>query len=290
MRHARSNGFVGIICIGLIAVALTAALLPAASRMREMENRINCAKNLRMIGQAIAMYCNNETRNGNAFPRTVFKLDDVDHPKAFTAWNQPHSFGEGAPSPNDITAAFYLLFKTSDQLKPETLVCPDSGHKALSFADQTPKPANPLAATRTALSNFPGIDYISYSIQNMYPARNALAAGWKWNAAISPEVALVADLNPGGKAVSTVKPTSPTAETAQANSPNHGRAGQNVLYGDFHVEWQVTPFCGAELEDKTRDNIYCRRAGVAGDPVMGPSEDRFDSVLLPAADYKPAEK
>src|SRR5258708_16417192 len=107
MRHARSGGFIGIVCIGIIAVALTAALLPAASRMREMENRINCAKNLRMIGQAIAMYSNNETRNGNIFPRTVFKSDDVDHPKAFTASNQPHSFGEGAPAANDITAPLY---------------------------------------------------------------------------------------------------------------------------------------------------------------------------------------
>jgi len=49
---------------------------------------------------------------------------------------------------------------------------------------------------------------------------------------------------------------------ARANSNNHGRAGQNVLYADGHVEFQNSPFCGM-LRASTfggtntmRDNIY----------------------------------
>jgi hypothetical protein len=40
------------------------------------------------------------------------------------------------------------------------------------------------------------------------------------------------------------------------------------------------------MNDGTADNIFCRRTGAKGDPVYGPPMDRFDSVLLPTADYK----
>lgn len=283
---------VGMACVLLCGLMLAAALLPAASRAREAENRVLCAKNLHSIGQAIAFYCNNETRNGQSFPRTTFNLDKADHPRLFTGARQPHSFGADGPEANDVTAAFYLLFKVEDTepLQPQTLVCPGSDRKVLSFADEQPKPAAPLAASKGAWSNFPGMEYVSYSIQNMYPSKEALGEGWRWNAAVNQNFVVAADLNPGGKAVSTVKANAPAAALAQANSPNHARAGQNVLYGDLRVEWQATPFCGEELTDGTRDNIYSRRAGVAGDPIMGPAMDRLDSILLPAADYKPDAK
>jgi hypothetical protein len=82
----------------------------------------------------------------------------------------------------------------------------------------------------------------------------------------------------------------------KANSPNHGGFGQNVLFDDYHVEWQPTPFCG-HMRSKEGfkgfywDNIYApflekldekaRRA--VADPIVGPPVDMFDSVLLPAA-------
>lgn len=159
----------------------------------------------------------------------------------------------------------------------------------MTFADQRPKPAQPLADAKAALSNFPGMDYLSYSFQDMYAGPDALMTGWKWNRAISGDYAIAADLNPGGKAVAAVKPGSPAKDLSEANSPNHARAGQNVLYGDGRVEFQTTPFCGAKMDDGTADNIYCRRPGAKGDAVYGPPMDRFDSVLLPTADYK-AEK
>jgi hypothetical protein len=75
-----------------------------------------------------------------------------------------------------------------------------------------------------------------------------------------------------------------------ANSPNHGQAGQNVLYGDMHVEFRVTPYCGVD-----GDNIY---TAMAENPIMtsepvpqthgvvgrqyGPAW-QSDSYLVPAA-------
>jgi prepilin-type processing-associated H-X9-DG protein len=61
----------------------------------------------------------------------------------------------------------------------------------------------------------------------------------------------------------------------KANSENHERDGQNVLYGDGHVDWTHNPFCGVAA-----DNIYTTRDGqVDASPV-----DRADSVLLPTDD------
>jgi prepilin-type processing-associated H-X9-DG protein len=70
------------------------------------------------------------------------------------------------------------------------------------------------------------------------------------------------------------------------NSANQGRDGQNVLYGDGHVEWTSNPFVGAQ-----RDNIYTYRdqsttvddkgAAPASSNDDGTPYDLNDSVLLP---------
>jgi prepilin-type processing-associated H-X9-DG protein len=61
----------------------------------------------------------------------------------------------------------------------------------------------------------------------------------------------------------------------QANSRNHDRDGQNILYGDGHVAWESNPFVGVN-----RDNIYSTADGkIAASPV-----DANDSILLPADD------
>ena len=73
---------------------------------------------------------------------------------------------------------------------------------------------------------------------------------------------------------------------AAANSNNHANKGQNVAYGDTHVEFQKTPYCGAH-HDSTgiSDNIYTAGAGDNGlcsDKAF--PVDAQDSVLLPTDD------
>ena len=77
-----------------------------------------------------------------------------------------------------------------------------------------------------------------------------------------------------------VTSTSSARDMRSANSTNHDGDGQNVLYGDGHVEFQSNPFVGVQ-----RDNIYARRKSGANrfvsDAIVASPYDADDSVLLP---------
>ena len=83
---------------------------------------------------------------------------------------------------------------------------------------------------------------------------------------------LLADSNPGrtgsSQDVTVPKPDDSPMGLRLGNSRNHNQAGQNVLYGDMHVEFRTTPYCGVD-----GDNIYtaqskeqnCQRRSAAGE-------------------------
>jgi len=80
------------------------------------------------------------------------------------------------------------------------------------------------------------------------------------------------------------------------NSNNHKKDGQNVLYGDGHVEFQSSPYSGSFRDDVGfRDNIFTadNARGASGSGVSHDKgfvsttafpQDQFDSVLLPTDD------
>jgi prepilin-type processing-associated H-X9-DG protein len=232
-------------------------------------------------------------RDPNPLPRTKFDPAHADRVRAFTNGDQPHSFDEGAPEPNDVTAALYLLNKY-EYAAPGIFVCPGSNKKEMLFKDSPAVragKAKPLADAPKARSNFPGMEYLGYSIQNPYPSKSAIATGFKWNImGVNQSYALVADLNPGGKAVRAARRDWTAKQMQDANSPNHLRAGQNILYGDGHVEFQTTPFAGPVRDagpNAYNDNIYAPLDAEKQGTVMRPPVDNADNVLLPPADYRP---
>ncbi len=107
-----------LVVIGIIAL-LISILLPSLNRAREQANRVKCASNLRQIGQAIQMYAN---ENKGMYPRTVFQPSHPRH-SAYTNSRSPNSFGPGAPGPNDVTAALFLLLRTQD-IPAARFICP----------------------------------------------------------------------------------------------------------------------------------------------------------------------
>jgi prepilin-type processing-associated H-X9-DG protein len=256
---------------------LFAGLLSANQNADEQQRRVMCASNLRMLGQSIMIYAN---ENKGAFPRTRYDPANEETVTAFTGAKAPHPFVKGGPDANDVTASIFLILKTGD-ITSEVFVCPSSKARPFKF---------PQGQSIDNFSNFASLGNLSYSYTNAYPGKAAREKGFKLNFTLPADFAVMADLNPGGDAVAKLQPSAGEDELTKANSPNHERAGQNVLYADGHVDWSPTPFCGQKRDDGTPDNIYTRAlskdAPKDADPIMGPAMDQFDSVLLPSADVK----
>jgi prepilin-type N-terminal cleavage/methylation domain-containing protein len=264
-----------LVVIGIIAL-LISILLPALNAAKERANRVKCASNLRQIGQGMMLYAND---NKGQYPRVRYNSAGG----AIQAYTKPDvadPFATTGPNLNDVTAAMFLLVRTAD-LNTEVFVCPSSNQEKDLMAGKQ-------ASLR---SNFQDLDGtgkpISYSIANPYPSTNTVGTGYKWNNGQVADFAIAADRNEVVKQRNAA--TNPDTATSQnnkdMNSKNHEGEGQNVMYNDGHVEWQTTPFCGAN-----RDHIYL--AGTL--PANGTGAQTFkagpepqtslDTVLLPAYD------
>jgi prepilin-type processing-associated H-X9-DG protein len=235
--------------------------------------RVKCAANLKTIGQALLLYSND---NRGSYPRTAYEKGPVVTP----------TWGTAEPAPNDVSAALYLLSITQD-FSQDVFLCPSSAQEKWDFEKKSP----------TDFRNWPGRDavrmHLSYSYQNPYPDDAAVRAGFELKVGISSEFAVAADMNPGmsgDSSLLSVKVGDGQDIQRRANSLNHERDGQNVLYGDGHVEFQTSPFAGVG-----RDNIFTRKrtmpAGegdvdLLSDAVIpfGSPLNKDDSILLPTDD------
>ena len=272
MRHThpprRGFTFKDLIVVVAIIIAIITLLLPTLNAAREKANRWKCASNLRSLGQALILYAN---ENGGNYPRTTYAPGPEVIPVAGTGVSATTPFAPDGPQPNDITAPTFLLSRTQD-VGSEVFTCPSSRSVKDDFG----------GPPRHALyqSNFS--DYrknLSYSFANPYPDDAAIGAKYTLNTTVlGPTFATAADLNPGpvaNPALLAVTPASSSRQFRAANSPNHAGRGQNVLYGDGHVDWQDNPLAGVN-----RDNIYTNKNG----QVMASPTDKDDSLLLPAKD------
>jgi prepilin-type processing-associated H-X9-DG protein len=267
----------GTLCDLLVVVALIplVAVTFFACRQRSCggSNRTKCASNLRQIGQAIQLYAN---ENHAAYPRTTLDLSTAHQPTWGTGAPCTQPFAPEGPKANDVTAALFLLLRTQD-ITSEVFTCPTANEEKWDFG----------GSNKTALdwSNWNGTAGIakslSYSYQDPYPTNDAVAKGWKLNTSISADYAVAADINPGtnttgagssAQNVLQVTASSGSGQIRGANSPNHDRDGQNVLYGDGHVTFEQNPFVSVQ-----GDNIYTSKSGVIADAPV----DGSDSVLLP---------
>ena len=251
-----------LVVIGIIGILL-AILLPTMEHVRHKAYIADCASNLRQLGQALATYCNENRGN---YPRTAYVAGAPIAKGTGTNAADPFVAAPTGPSANDVTAPWFLLMR-AEKLPPELMLCPYN-----DVNEFKPDRANPQTH-----GNF--TDYkinLGYSFANPYPDASATEKGYHLTSRTTAEFAVAADRNPGNgnknDDVLAPAPGSPWSVMKKGNSENHEKDGQNVLYGDGHVDWHASLFAGVR-----DDNVFATKAGqIEASPV-----DKDDSVLLP---------
>jgi prepilin-type processing-associated H-X9-DG protein len=256
---------VELLVVILLFVMAAAFFVSCQHRTEGGSNRVKCSSNLRQIGQAMILYAND---NHGAYPRCRTTTQPVMKPVYGTAAAATQPENPDGPAENDVTAAMFMLLRTQD-ITSEVFTCPSSNGEKDVYEGKDPQHR----------SNF--TDYkknLSYSLQNPYATQSAIDKGWKWDNTLGAEYAIVADINPGVSKddnVLNVTATSSAKDMKRANTNNHDKDGQNILYGDGHVAFESNPFVGVN-----RDNIYITADGqIHASPVDG-----NDSILLPTDD------
>ncbi len=262
----------------LVLAALAACLLPTLVVPLTLPNRAICSANVRGIIQSMSIYAQSsqgqfpctpgpqKNMYSNA-PQAPLNLPDACTAKAVTAaWfgngNPPHGSDCGDP----LASIWLLVLEGQDT--PKSYICPsDPIAITPSLEYQTGGTQNnPLFQPNFGVmknghppeSNGNGESYsFAYPWRPTSAGKIAQVGSW-WTNHDGSHIALVSDMAPADipgrgqeNRITTTLPGNNTFGNYIYNSMNHGGKGENVGFGDDHVDWETNPYCGVR-----HDNIF----------------------------------
>jgi len=277
-----------LVVVGIIALLLS-ILLPAMGRAKEQANRAVCGNNLSGMYKSFNVYA---STNANAFPRHNRLNSGGGDPgvaKGFVASllndaDVTDNTSIDALSSN-VSSSLYIMIN-DESATPNSFTCPssvDARDPQTNQADQY---------------DFTGPQNLSYSSLNMYhadPDGQGMAS--MWNANVSGQVVLMGDDNDNSGKDTTAADFAVKADRERWNNTYHKRFGQNLLFGDAHVDFADNPEQGPSM-----DNVYAldddESLGANGPDAMlnitkadmldtnYDSDQRVDVLLIPVADLQ----
>ena len=219
-----------------IFIAGVLTLLPAIQRSRERMNQAGCVFNLQQLGSSLAQYATLQA--------------SLPYP----------------PSHRSDTHAgmFAVMLHDGGTLRDlSVLDCPCNG---------------PCPQVKAELAGFDQVDRIRRTNPEQY--RAMLRWDYAYNVGYRQPTGQTAPCDLRHSASMPVLADSPDhidfATIREGNSPNHGRRGQNVLFGDSSVRWLGTRRASPQDPDMFLNNELQARPGVhPGDAVLVPSKMPF---------------
>ena len=228
----------GLVFLGVIAAG--GALFPAVMSARDAQQRVQCMNNLKCIGMNLKTYA--AMNRGNRYPTLYSKEGDPKRPQE--TWGGPAAWDRGTWALKDrgdedmeledhgpFTCNLHCLWLIvrDGMSDPRVFVCPRDSNVSEDDVEEV---------GQDSWWDFERLTHCSYSYQNQLG--RAMTEGSAY-----PSVPIMADKSPGRPDVND-KPSGPEGRKPWYlwNSPNHDWKGQNVLYGDGHVEWTTEPTCG----------------------------------------------
>jgi len=244
--HPHLSNTAGVVVTAASILLIVGVVVRSSGVVRQHYGKVSCERQLSRVHQAASMYSSDYA----GFLPAVARADGA-------AW---HTIGDQEPQCCSNTKNPYLLLKLGYSDRPADFLC----------GGRTGHGAPPLTLADVAGgSDFPSRDHITYSFRLMPSAPVRMEA-----VGARP---LAADMNPhferliggsGGEQLLRLDEI-----MLRLNSPNHGRRGQNVLFGDGHVRYSRTRFIG-----DSDDDIYTMTDGKMGGGCKLPV--RLDDVIL----------
>jgi len=222
LKLARWQNLGNVIAVAASILLIVGILIPSSRLMRHRSGLQTCEGQLANISRGLDLY---SADYEDRFPAVARAAD--------APWNR---VGHQGPENHSNTRNPYRLLKLGYLDRAEDFVC-CGGKQGL---------ASPLTPAQIQVhSDFPSRNHITYSYRvTSAPSvtRMSLSA-----------LPIMADMNPHFEqpaACTSARLTfRPDRDRLRVNSMNHGRRGQNVLYGGGHVRYSRTRFLGNPPDD-----------------------------------------